>query len=133
MSPNKYRLGPALLRFVRDRTLLALLHKANNWIALGNRSSAFARQCRTPGRTFDERKADDATTLALAFWRAADSLKALVDLVFGKPEASELPESEFVECAECAAKPGSPSLCPDCLRRRAEHSARRRAAGASDV
>lgn len=31
------------------------------------------------------------------------------------------PPSKFEECSECARKPGSPMLCPDCLRRRDEH------------
>lgn len=33
---------------------------------------------------------------------------------------------EFVECDECAAKPGSPELCDDCLKRRAEFEATRK-------
>lgn len=28
----------------------------------------------------------------------------------------------FVECDSCRAKPGSPTLCPSCLERRAKHS-----------
>ena len=30
------------------------------------------------------------------------------------------PVAEFVECVECQKKPGTPDLCADCLRRRAE-------------
>jgi hypothetical protein len=31
----------------------------------------------------------------------------------------QLGTPEFVECDECAAKPGTPPLCPACLKRRA--------------
>lgn len=39
----------------------------------------------------------------------------LAGVVYG-PKITE----RFVECATCAAKPGSPTLCEDCLRRRVE-------------
>lgn len=32
---------------------------------------------------------------------------------------------EFIECAKCRAKPGSPTLCGDCLLRRAAESGSR--------
>jgi hypothetical protein len=42
--------------------------------------------------------------------------------------------NEFVECAACAAKPGSPSLCASCLRNRATiHQLQRENAALTDV
>lgn len=48
-----------------------------------------------------------------------------VELVpFGFFERKQAGTDQFVECDTCRAKPGSPVLCDDCLRRRREWCAR---------
>lgn len=40
-----------------------------------------------------------------------------------RPEGDQVSfiRPEFVECPTCAAKPGTPTLCPECLERRELH------------
>lgn len=59
-------------------------------------------------------------------------ISALRDEVAALKESKSDPDEDehgqFLECDECRAKPGSPLLCGDCFKRRAEWSKRKRAA-----
>jgi hypothetical protein len=59
--------------------------------------------------------------LSPAFWRVIvrDVLYEQAAIEREQAAAAKMRrETEFQECAECSAKPGTPTLCPDCLRRR---------------
>lgn len=82
-----------LLRFARDAAHLGTRACAERWFQRGNRMSEFATQARRPGPTYDTRRADEYTRIALTYWKASDSMHAMADLVFG-PVAATAEEHE---------------------------------------
>lgn len=57
-------------------------------------------------------------------WQLNDMKERINELelmIQGKQVSTELPIEigDFIECPECAKKPGSPALCPSCLNNRA--------------
>lgn len=52
----------------------------------------------------------------------AEFVATLLEQLGEWPSEPLIEQPDFRECDSCRAKPGAPTLCADCLQRRAEHS-----------